>query len=411
MLGMVLSLAACKDASQEKVQLDPAISKGWHEEPANLVGMLNGAVVLDRSGEMDFEHSTIYAFDGDAITSWLCPPGNIEQWMLVELPGLSRVEKVGLATGGFMAINPSRVKEMRIEFSEDGETFDDAGTLSFKQQEGPQFLDVTPRLARFVRFTVLSNYGNELFVGIPTLLLQGERIEAPIEISAEGHWKLNNLEAFFKQQRNRVYGYVAMDPPMLIDGAWDGSVVRFSWVRGRSYGTGIFSINPEMTALNGLWWYEHLVDEANGFGAPWFGSKIGRNTEEFRLDTSRIAQLHIERDGTYPLFGLVYDDAGAFDASRSLDAIDFIRTAIDTFADFNVRLLVREYSQRDSRDNLAMSQAKAASLHDGLVAAGLPSERLVIDATGSERLVTSRDSPIHWKVYTRVDFALTGSSE
>ena len=44
------------------------------DDPTELLTPTRGVVVVDRSGELSFEGSTLGTIDGDATTIWLSPP-------------------------------------------------------------------------------------------------------------------------------------------------------------------------------------------------------------------------------------------------------------------------------------------------------------------------------------------------
>jgi hypothetical protein len=394
-------LLACAGEAPAPEVAEPA---NRYDEGPNLLSVLRGAVVVDRSGEFSFEYAALFAIDGHHASAWISPPSDIEQWLIAELPVRSRIEAVGLSTGSIV-LGRSSPKQVRYEISTDGVVWNHVGTFEFAADGGQQLHEISPREARFIRVTTLTNHGNPVGTYLPTLLATGENLDAYQRPSVAGRWILNDLTAHFREDGHRVFGYVDLEPPMLIDGAWDNRIVRFAWSRGLAYGVGFMTVAPE-DGLNGIWWYENLVDPGNALGSPWYGRRVGE-PGELRLDTASVAQLHIERNGKFPLFGLIFDDEGRFDAEASRAAVHFIRSAIDAFPQFRVSLEVSEFHSSDKTLNLAKSQRLSSSLIDGLAQLGLPAERLIVTATGSERPYPGTLGPLHWRMYSRVDFSFT----
>jgi hypothetical protein len=377
------------------------------DEGENLLSLRRGATVIDRSGEMSFNNASMHPLDGHPNSMWASPPGNLEQWMVAELPVKSRIEAVGLSlTSSTMAAG---VKDIRFEHSLDGADWTSAGTFEFENKNEIRTHRIEPADARYLRISPLTNHGHPEISFVPTIIVRGEEVEAWVRPSVAGHWMLNDLHAHFREQEGRVYGRVELDPPMWIEGGWNDRIVRFAWIRGRSYGVGFLSVNPEGVVLNGLWWYENIVDFGNEFGGPWFGTRIGE-AEEFDVSTPAVAQLHLERDGRFPLFGLIFDEAGELDAVASGPALDFLALAIESFPRLNVRLDASHFHSGSAEESLEVSRRRADSLRAALVARGLPDDRYRVTAVGSDGPYPWRNSPLHWTMYSRVDFSLTSGN-
>lgn len=377
------------------------------DEGLNLLSLLRGTTIVDRSGEISFEFASMMAIDGHPTTSWSSPPRNLEQWLVAELPVRSRVDAVGLDLGTF-ASAPALPKELSFETSLDGIDWSAAGTFEFTTERGNQLHGIDPTEARFIRVTTLKTHGSHVVVHVPTLLAHGEELEVWTRPSVAGRWLLNDLEGEIREEGSRVYGKVAIDPPMIFDGAWNGRVIRFAWSRDRSYGVGLMTVSPDSKRLNGIWWYENAVDAGTELGNPWFGRRVGE-PEEFDVAIPPIAQIHIERDGRYPMFGLLFRGDGELDGEASGPSIGFLRLALESFPQFRVRLEVAEYHSPDSNQNMAMSRRRAAGLRQALELQGLPIDRLVIVPIGSERPYPHVGGPLHWTMYSRVDFSFTAS--
>jgi hypothetical protein len=401
--GLVLS---CAETPGTMVEGTSGPSVEWQDEGPNVLALGRGATIVDRSGEISFEYSSMFTIDGQPTSMWSSPPGNIEQWLVAELPVRTRIDALGLVSATF-AIGSS-VEDVRFELSLDGTGWTDLGIFSFDRIDGKQLKPIDPAEAKFIRFTTLTNHGNAVVTHIPTLLAHGEELEPWRRPSIEGRWMLNDVEGHFREDGRRVYGRVDLDPPMWIDGAWGERIVRFAWVRGRSYGVGLIAVSPGGEGLNGIWWYENVVDFGNELGQPWFGRRIG-DPDQFQVPTSGVAQLHIERDGRFPLFGLIVDERGEFDPEASRPAVDFLRLALDTFPQYRVRLEVSEFGSEQAAPNLEKSRRIADRLRAGLEAQGLPGGRLFVTPIGSERPYPWRNAPLQRLMYSRVDFSLSAS--
>src|ERR1017187_5637537 len=98
---------------------------------SNLLSIDHGAVIVARSGEFSLEHSAFDALDDSVDTAWGSPPGDREQWMIVELPVKSMIRQVGIAfpPNALPATAPQLV---RFELSSDGNSFSEIARLKIQ---------------------------------------------------------------------------------------------------------------------------------------------------------------------------------------------------------------------------------------------------------------------------------------
>ena len=371
------------------------------DDPKELLTPTRGVVVVDRSGELSFEGSTLRAIDGDSTTAWLSPPKDLEQWVIFELPARSRITRVGASTGRVSSISGG-VAKLRFEGSLDGETFSELRTVDIEQKKDDQTFEVPASEVRFLRVTTLGNHGDEMVIVVPTLHAKGEELEQPAPPRFAGRWQVYDWTVDFSQEGSTLYGVAQMDPPMIFYGAVYGRVARLAWSRGNESGLAWFSVNASSTRLSGLWWWvDPLLNP--WLGEAWYGERIG-DAPGFRTPIPQIADVHLRKSGKFPLYGLVFRPDGNLDVEASRSAIEFIGEALRTFPTYRVRLEVLDCSTWDESRNLALSRDRAAKLSAALVRAGLPKERLIIEPTSR----TDRAWQMLRLLFSRVEFSLAG---
>ncbi|MCM2316823.1 MAG: discoidin domain-containing protein [Thermoanaerobaculia bacterium] len=405
-LGLALLLACgiaagCKEEPPAKTE--PVRHALWFpDDPKELLTPARGVVVVDRSGELSFEGSTLSAIDGDPTTAWLSPPKDLEQWVVFEFSARSRITRVGASTD---RVSPSSrsVAKLRFEGSLDGETFREIGTVDVERGKDDQTFEVPPSEVRFLRVTTLENHGDESTNAVPTLLAKGEELEQPAPPRFAGRWQVYDWTVDLSQEGSALYGVAQMDPPMIFYGAVDGRVARLVWSRGNESGVAWFTVNPSSTRLSGLWWWIGPVQDP-WFGEAWYGERRG-DAPLFRTPIPQIADVHLKKSGKMPLYGLVFRPDGELDVEASRSAIEFIGEALRAFPSYRVRLEVLNCSTWDEAKNLASSRDRAAKLSAALVRAGLPKERLIIESTSR----TDRISLMLRLLFSRVDFSLAGN--
>lgn len=403
-LALLLACGIAAGCREEPPAKTEAVRPGlWvSDDPTELLTPSRGVVVVDRSGELSFEGSTLSTLDGDPTTSWLSPPKDLEQWAVFELPARSRITRVGASTG-HLPNSSSGVSRLRFEGSLDGETYSELLTVELERKKDEQTFEAPPNEVRFLRVTMLGNHGDTSINAVPTLHARGEELERPMPPRFAGRWQVYDWTVDFSQEGSTLYGVAPLDPPMIFYGAVDGRVARLVWSRGNETGLAWFTVNPSSTRLSGLWWWIGPIQDP-WFGEAWYGERSGE-APRFTTPISSIADVHLRKSGKFPLYGLVFRPDGELDLEASRVAIEFIGEALRVFPAYRVRLEVLECSTWDESKNLAVSRDRATKLSAALVRAGLPKERLIIESTSR----TDRTSQMLRLLFSRVEFSLAGN--
>jgi hypothetical protein len=404
LLACTLAVAGCKSPSPEAPVADPAARPAnWGViAPDELLTAARGVVVTDRSGELSYASSSINAVDGDDSTLWMSPPKDTVQWLVVELPALSRIRQVGASTGNPGSI-PNPVKTLRFEGSVDGSTFTELRTVELVKNGNNQLFDITPADVRFLRVTTLATYKDNEVMIVPTLHARGEELEPVPPPSFSGRWNVNGQELELSQEGNVVYGAVRMNPPMIFYGTVAGRSARLAWSRGNENGIARISIDRSSTHLSGGWWW---IDPLLNFylGEAWISARTG-DAPPFTVPIPQIADVHLRKVGRFPLYGLVFRPDGELDLEASASGLGFIRQALQAFPKFKVRLEVVACDSWIEAKNLEAARARAAKLETALLHAGLPKERLIV--AGRSR--TDLPSTLYRIMYDQVEFSLAGN--
>jgi hypothetical protein len=365
-----------------------------------LFGPTRGVVAIDRSAELSFRYSALHAIDGDPMTFWTSPPKDLEQWVVYELPTKTTITQVGASATG-LASSASGVATVRFEGSLDGVEFRELATVAIPRKSEAMADSAPSGEVRYLRVTTLGNHGDPVVTRVATFHAKGKEVEPPPPPHFAGRWSVNDETLELSQDGSALFGVIRMDPPMLFYGAVQDRVARLSWSRGNETGIAWLAVNPSSTRLSGFWWW---VDDENNprFGETWYGEKRG---EVAKLTTpiSQIADVHIRKTGTFPLYGLVFRPEGDLDAEASRSAILFLQQALQTFPKYRVRLEPIACSSWDESRNLEESRERAAKLTSALTSAGLPMDRMLIEP----RSIPGYPSAMYRLLYTRVDFSLS----
>jgi hypothetical protein len=387
---LLLLNVTCRQESPKQVVQPVAARK----PPArkNLLSVVHGGVVVDRSGELSFEHSVFDALDGDLNSFWAGPPGDPVQWMVVELPVRSRLTEVGLAfpSDDLPPVTPAWVA---FELSSDGRTFHQVARLLPQKKHAVMVSQIPPTEARWVKMTVSAAQGQPVF-SVPELLAHGEELEPWKAPEVTGRWLLNGVEAAFQQKGNHVKGRVAMTPQMDLDGGWSGRIIRLNWVRGKQRGVACITIAGDH--LMGMWWFEKAVKMF--MGTPWFGERSGNATPAINED---IADRMLQVAGRRPLFELAFDDAGNILQEQSADGLARLKAAPGGAR--QIRLESFEHQAEDPASDLALSRKRLRALVGGFTACGADCRRIDAAALGANDPEGLSDSDLQKAIYSRID--------
>lgn len=354
----------------------------------------------ERSGEFSLESSAFQAIDTDLTSFWATPPGDLTQWVVVELPARTRITRAGVAFQS--SIPASAPVEIRFESSLDGLAFEPLGVLRLEASPARQMVDVEGREAAFVRATVSGSRGGTSTGSVASLQAEGEELEAWSARAVEGRWRINNLTADLRQNGNRFSGVVAMDPPMILDGGWDGRLGRFIWTRGPQFGYGVVAVNPAGRRLSGAFWHEKAIQLF--LSASWFGERIGDATAE-QPEPGAVDHF-LDRFGRAPLYGLAFE-GDEVDEERSASVLAYLaaRTASGRG---HLRLVAYELREPSADANMVRSKKRIESLRGVLERRGLAG-RFELQAMGSDDPDAPVDNAMQRSIYSRVDLVAGGA--
>lgn len=162
-------------------------------------------------------------------------------------------------------------KNVSVEFSTEGsnEGFVSAGNFLLEREQINEF-NITPQKTRWIKISILDNYGNKEYVQLAEFKafgVPGNRIGETVDI--HGVWHTNWQDMTFVQDGKTFTGkYVYMNDSRKYKGkVKDGVIYRngitFEWNEGNASGTARLFMNQEGTKLSGLWRNAHHENDFN----------------------------------------------------------------------------------------------------------------------------------------------------
>jgi hypothetical protein len=359
----------------------------------NLLAFSRGAVVIDRTGELALSSSPVYAVDALDRSVWITPPKDPDHTVIVALPVRSRVDRIGLSTG-FLPEGARPPKQVIFEGSSDGSTFNPIATLEVPERKNEQMVDAGGRELTHVRVTIAD--GTTDVVAVGSILAAGSEVAPYSRPSIAGEWEVNGLAARFGQSGARVWGEIAMEPPMKLEGGWHDRMIRFIYLRGKEFGYGAIVVSPDGQSLNARLWYEEVIPLFEA--VPQFGRRTGDASPPA---TWNVTEGWLERFRRVPLYAIRFDESGAIDAAASGDTLQWLARRGKVGS-----ILKREYSAETAEENLTRSRTQLEALKRALAERGGGLSATRFEALGTTQYKESPATAVERPLYSRVEVTL-----
>jgi F5/8 type C domain-containing protein len=390
-VALALLLFACHrpPIAAEKKPVPPARE--------NLLTLAQGASVVSRTGELDLTHSALRAIDTTGNTGWVTPSGDPIQTAIFSLGSKTRIDHVGLVT----TILGSAARDVRFDFSIDGQTFTNPVTLNAKLQDGPQLAGVTPPVeAQYIRVSILNARGAYAF--IREVIVNGTFVAPPTAGTIDGCWSVNAQPATFTSDHARVHGYVGGVDDTTLEGGSNGRFYRFAWTRGKEYGLAAMSVTPDARHLASIVWHEQAIEAEQFYASDWFGE---RGACPAKKDAD-VFTTYLQRLGYFPLYALRFADDGTLDAGASAPTLARVTELLAANPPLHVTFVAHELTHATPRENLAIAQKQIVSLREALRQRGADLARVQFVAAGDEHPRRAVTSELTRAMYSSVDLEL-----
>lgn len=390
---LICAVCACRRAPEHPA---PAAPLPPPPRP-NLAAIPAGGSIVFRTAELDLQHSAVRLIDTANATGWVTPAEDPAQSIVLSLPARTRVDRAGIVTTGA----PAAARDVRIDFSLDGQTFTRSVALSAKQSNAEQDVPVTPPVdAQYVRFSTLNGRSSHLL--IREAVVNGTFLAQPAAGAIDGCWSINGQPATFHTDQGAVFGYAGGIHDMKLDGGSDGRFYRFVWTRDKQYGLAAISVTPDGKHLAAIVWHEEAIDIDQFYADDWLGDRGGCPPAK---DVD-VFEAYLQRFGHFPLFALRFSDDGTLQEEASGLELARVARLITANPQLQVRFVAHELTRPSPQENLAVAQKKAATLRDALARRGVPVAGIGFLAAGQENPRRAGTTSLIRAMYSSVDLEL-----
>jgi hypothetical protein len=198
---------------------------------------------------------------------------------------------------------------------------------------------------------------------------------------------INGVDAWFETRGDGVRGVTRESPPRLLEGGWDGPVLRLAWSREKEHGVIALTVDPAGQHLNGLVWY--LWAHRPFFGTTWFGRRAPR--AEPPSGGTPPQTVFLRSDGRYPLYGLSFE--GGQLTPHSSRTVQGLASIIGRSEPGRFRLVAHYVGTGSAESDRRLAAARLDRLRAALRDAGIDPSRVEYAAAGRDAVLGANDRP------------------
>jgi len=345
-------------------------------------------------------------------TGWATPAGDITPKVFVfELANRSEITSLAFDTA--QVENRGRgAKDLIVEISDSkaGGFTEIARPSLAAVMDHQKFALKTPATGRYLRLTVLNNWGDSQYMEIMDMYAYGRPLATRPLADNSGTFSSSYGNFHMQQTGATVNGCYEYKNGLIENGGFDGRVLRFTWTEGevapgeRHGGPAMLIFSDDGQSFTGYWW-----NEGNKSGSPnggWSGKRISREVGScpyWKPGTGNEVMKQLQSEGRARLYGILFDTDSDHLKEESKPTLDKLVAAARSQPTWNFAIEGHTDNVGSEAHNQTLSEKRAASVKAYLVNAGVAANRLTTQGFGSSRPVSSNDTALGRSQNRRVE--------
>jgi len=343
-------------------------------------------------------------------TGWATKSGDLTPKVFVfEMAEKSAITSLAFDTA--QVENPGRgAKDVKVEISdrEDG-GFTVIATPALAQPRDHQKFMLKPQATgRYLRLTVLNNWGDAKYMEIMDVYAYGKPMEKRPLTDNSGTFSSSYGNFHMQQTGAAVNGCYEHNNGLIENGGFEGRVLRFNWTEGevagpRHGGPAMLIFSDDGQSFTGYWWNE--ADK----GAPsgdWRGKRVAKDVgscPHWKPGGANGVVEQLKSEGRARLYGILFDSDSDHLKAESKPTLDALIAAARTQPTWSFG--IEGYTDNVGGDahNQTLSEKRALSVKAYLVAAGVDASRLTTQGFGASHPVSSNDTELGRSQNRRVE--------
>ncbi len=381
--------------------------------PVNLLSWGAGALIVQ--APPSYAESGNWSPDAllDELTNsgWATPAGDLTPKVFVfELAVRSQITSLGFDTA--QVENRGRgAKDVKVEISDrkDGGFTQIAAPSLAPVMDHQKFVLKAPAAGRYLRLTVLSNWGDDQYMEIMDVYAYGKPLVQPALADNSGTFSSDYGDFHMQQTGATVNGCYEYADGLIENGGFDGRVLRFTWSEGpaggeRHGGPAMLTFADDGQSFTGFWWHEG--DTNAGPGGSWHGTRVSRDVGScpyWKPGTGNAVEQELQSNGRARLYGILFDTDSDHLKDESKPTLDALVATAHDQPSWNFSIEGHTDNTGSDAHNQALSEKRAISVKTYLVAAGVNANRLTTQGFGASRPVASNDTELGRSQNRRVE--------
>ena len=344
-------------------------------------------------------------------TGWATQVGDLTPKVFIfELAVRSQITSLGFDTA--QVENRGRgAKDVKVEISDskDGGFTQIASPSLAPVTDHQRFVLKTPAAGRYLRLTVLSNWGDNQYMEIMDVYAYGKPLVQQALADNSGTFSSDYGDFHMQQTGATVNGCYEHADGLIENGGFDGRVLQFTWSESQSDGSrrggpAMLTFADDGQSFTGFWWNEG--DTSAGPQGSWHGTRISREIGScpyWKPGSGNAVEQELQSGGRARLYGILFDTDSDHLKDESKPTLDALVNAARDQPSWNFAIEGHTDNTGSNAHNQALSEKRAISVKAYLVNAGVDANRLTTEGFGASRPVASNDTALGRSQNRRVE--------
>jgi outer membrane protein OmpA-like peptidoglycan-associated protein len=299
---------------------------------------------------------------------------------------------------------------VEISDSQDGAFTLIATAALAKVKDHQKFPLKAPVTGRYVRLTVLNNWGDPKYMEIMNFMAFGKPLAKRALPDNSGTFSSSYGNFRMQQTGSAVNGCYEHANGLIENGGFEGRVMRFTWTEGevppgaRHGGPAMLVFTDDGQSFTGYWW--DGTSTASSPSGSWAGKRVSTDIgfcPHWKPGASNGVVDQLKSEGRARLYGILFDtdsDHLKDESKPTLDALIAAASAQPTWS-----FGIEGYTDNVGGDahNQTLSEKRALSVKAYLMAAGVDASRLSPQGFGASHPVSSNDTELGRSQNRRVE--------
>ena len=343
-------------------------------------------------------------------TGWATVSGDLTPKVFVfELAARSQITSLGFDTA--QVENRGRgAKDVKVEISDgkDGPYALIASPSLAPVMDHQKFPLKTPATGRYLRLTVVSNWGDSTYMEIMDVYAYGKLLAQPALGNNYGTFSSDYGDFHMQQAGVTVNGCYEYKGGLIENGGFDGRVLDFTWSEtgsggSRHGGPAMLIFADDGQSFTGFWWN---AGNTSGTGGKWRGTRKSKDVGScpyWKPGTGNAVEAELKSNGSAQLYGILFDIDSDHLKDESKPTLDALVAAARDQPTWNFSIEGNTDNTGSEAHNATLSLNRANSVKAYLVNAGVNASRLTTQGFGSSHPVASNDTALGRSQNRRVE--------